>query len=220
MKRFILACMLAAFVVTGMVGISSAEMMKGKTSDKMMHTKASADLKMAMRKLWEEHIVYTRNYIISALAGLEDEGKVAERLLRNQVDIGDAIKPYYGDEAGAKLSALLKDHILIATEVVKAAKMGDNAALKKASDKWEANGVDIATFLSGANPKNWPKQTLADMMHKHLELTTGEVVSRLKNDWAADIKNYDMGHDHILMMADALSAGIINQFPDKFKRMK
>ena len=217
MKRIIVTCMLVAFVITGMAGIASAHEMKGKDDGKMMHSKASVDLKMAMRKLWEEHIVYTRNYIISALADLPDGGKIAERLIQNQVDIGDAIKPYYGDAAGAKLTALLKDHIIIATEVVKAAKMGDNAALGAASAKWEANGVDIATFLSGANP-NWPKQTLADMMHKHLELTTGEVVSRLKKDWAADISYYDKGHDHILMMADALTDGIVKQFPDKFKK--
>ena len=58
-----------------------------------------------MRVLWEEHITYTRNYIISALAGLPDTDAVAQRLLRNQDDIGNAIKPFYGDAAGNKLSA-------------------------------------------------------------------------------------------------------------------
>src|SRR5499427_11092004 len=70
-----------------------------------------------MRKLWEDHIAYTRNFIISALAGLEDEGKIAERLLGNQDDIGAAIKPYYGDAAGKQLASLLRDHILIAAEI-------------------------------------------------------------------------------------------------------
>src|SRR5215468_10433919 len=86
------------------------------------------ELKMAMRKLWEEHITYTRNFIISALAGLPDTDAVAQRLLKNQDDIGDAIKPFYGDDAGKKLSTLLRDHILIAADVVKAAK-ADNKQL-------------------------------------------------------------------------------------------
>jgi hypothetical protein len=190
--------------------------MKGAKTGTMLCNKSVVDLRMAMRKLWEDHIVYTRNYIISALADLEDAGKIAERLLRNQDDIGDAIKPVYGDAAGKKLASLLRDHILVATEVVKAAKMGNNEELAKANKKWEANADDIATFLSGANP-NWPKQDLTNMLYKHLALTKGEVVSRLKKDWAADIKSYDEGHAHMLMFADALTDGIVKQFPNKFK---
>ena len=168
---------------------------------KMALTKSAVDLKMEMRKLWEDHITYTRNYIISSLAGLEDTGKVAERLLKNQDDIGDAIKPIYGPDAGKKLAALLRDHILVATEVVTAAKMGKGEELTIANKKWYANADDIATFLSGANP-NWQKKDMQEMLYKHLEYTTQEVVSRLKKDWAADIEAYDKGHVHMLMFAD------------------
>jgi hypothetical protein len=176
----------------------------------------TAELKTAMRKLWEEHITYTRNYIISALAGLDDADAVAQRLLKNQDDIGAAIKPYYGDEAGNKLASLLRDHILIAAEVVTAAKAGNPDSLAASQAKWTANGKDIAAFLSGANP-NWPQPELESMLQKHLDLTTAEVVGRLQKDWAADIRAYDEGHEHMLMFADALTAGIAKQFPDKFK---
>ncbi len=141
---------------------------------------------MAMRKLWEDHITYTRNYIISALADLEDAGKVAERLLKNQDDIGNAIKPIYGDEAGKKLAALLRDHILIAADIVKAAKTGDSEGVTKGQKRWHKNADGIAVFLSGAN-SNWPKQVLVDMLYKHLDYTTAEVVSRLKKDWEGHI---------------------------------
>ena len=223
MKKFLSIWMVAVFIMTGIASISYAETMKEKMAAKgkmkhMMHLTASAvDLKMGMRKLWEDHITYTRNYIISALADLEDTGKVAERLLKNQDDIGDAIKPVYGDEAGKKLASLLRDHIMVATEVVKAAKTGNNEELAKANKKWYANADEISAFLSGANP-NWPKQTLTDMLYKHLEYTTTEVVSRLKKDWAADIDAYDKGHMHMLMFADTLTDGIVKQFPDKFMK--
>lgn len=177
---------------------------------------AAVEVRMAMRQLWEEHIVYTRNYIISDLADLPDKDAVAQRLLRNQDDIGNAIKPYYGDEAGNKLSALLRDHIMVATEVVTAAKGGDKAQLAAAQEKWTANGKEIAGFLSSANP-NWPRATLEEMLQKHLDLTSGEVVGRLNKDWVADIKAYDEGHAHMLMFADTLTEGIAKQFPDKFK---
>jgi hypothetical protein len=173
------------------------------------------ELRSAMRKLWEDHITYTRNYIISALGNLEDKDIVAQRLLRNQDDIGDAIQPYYGADAGKKLATLLRDHIMIATEVVAAAKAGDTAKLTAAQSKWSANGKEIAAFLSHANP-NWPRRDLESMLQKHLDLTTGEVVARLKKDWAGDVRSYDEGHVHMLMFADALTDGIVKQFGDRF----
>ncbi|HJW45605.1 MAG TPA: hypothetical protein VJ484_03860 [Lysobacter sp.] len=173
-----------------------------------------AEVRATMRKLWEDHITYTRNYIISALADLPDKDAVAARLLANQDEIGNAIKPYYFDAAGDKLASLLRDHITIATEVVAAAKAGDQAQLSAAQAKWNANGKDIAAFLSGANP-HWPKADLEAMLQKHLDLTTGEVVARLSKDWAADIRAYDEGHEHMLMFADTLTDGIAKQFPSK-----
>ena len=202
-------------LVTVMVLMAASPSLAKEKMKMMNESQKAVELREGMRKLWEDHITWTRNYIISAVADLEDAGKVAERLLKNQDDIGDAIKPVYGDDAGKKLAALLKDHILIAVEVVKAAKAGNNEELTKANKKWYANADDIAEFLSGANP-NWPKKTLKDMLYKHLDYTTQEVVSRLKKDWSSDIEAYDKGHMHMLMFADMLARGIVKQFPKKF----
>jgi hypothetical protein len=170
----------------------------------------------AMRQLWEDHITWTRLYIVSAIAGLPDTDATTQRLLQNQTDIGNAIKPYYGDAAGNKLTALLKDHILGAAALLTAAKSGDNAAVQKASDQWYANANDIAAFLNSANPTNWPLDTMQAAMKAHLDQTLAEAVNHLKGNYVADVADYDMVHEHILMMADTLSTGIINQFPDRF----
>ncbi len=178
---------------------------------------SALDFRNAMRKLWEDHVTWTRLYIVSAAAGLPDQDLTAQRLLQNQVDIGNAIKPFYGDDAGNKLTALLKDHILDAADLIAAAKANDKAKVDAASAKWYANADDIATFLSTANPRAWP---LADMkmgMKMHLDLTLQEAVDRLGGRYAADIADYDKVHEHILGMADLLSTGIISQFPDKFQ---
>jgi hypothetical protein len=171
----------------------------------------------AMRKLWEDHITWTRVFIISAAADLPDKAAATERLLQNQVDIGNAIKPYYGAEAGDKLTTLLKEHITTAAEVVAAAKANDKAKLDDANKRWFANADQIADFLSGANPTNWPAADMRKMMREHLDLTTAEAVARLKGDWKADIAAYDKVHEQILHMADMLSAGIIKQHSAKFK---
>jgi hypothetical protein len=170
-----------------------------------------------MRKLWEDHVTWTRFYIVSAAAGLPDTQAAAERLLRNQTDIGDAIKPFYGDAGGERLTALLKPHILIAAELVGAAKAGDDKRVQDASARWYANADEIADFLSGANPGNWPRQTMRSEMRRHLDLTLQEAQARLRGDWTADIAAYDTVHLHILGMADMLSSGIVRQFPGKFR---
>jgi hypothetical protein len=184
-------------------------------SDRSLTAKQSA-FRDAMRKLWEDHVTWTRLFVVSAVADLPDKGAMTERLLQNQVDIGNAVKPYYGDAAGEKLTALLKEHITIAAELVAAAKAGDNARMEDARRRWYANADEIATFLSGANPKAWPQDEMKRMMREHLDLTTAEVVARLHGDWAADVKAYENIHGQILHMADMLSAGIISQFPKKF----
>jgi hypothetical protein len=170
-----------------------------------------------MRKLWEDHITWTRLAIVSFAADLPDFDLTAARLLRNQEDIGNAIKPYYGRRAGNRLTALLKEHIAGAVELLKAAKAGDDAGFATAKTAWYANGREIARFLSRANPRFLPFRSVLRLMRGHLDQTLDEAAHRLNGDFAADIRDYERIHEHILMMADAISGGIIKQFPGRFR---
>jgi hypothetical protein len=175
----------------------------------------------AMRKLWEDHIVWTRQFIVSAATesgNLADIGPTTGRLLANQTDIGNALKPFYGEAAGNQVTALLRDHILRAADLVAAAKAGDAAAVETASAAWYQNADDIATALNGLNPKQWPLAEMKAHMKDHLDLTLEEAVARLQGRYADDIAAYDKIHVQILGMADMLSDGIIAQFPAKFAR--
>ena len=170
-----------------------------------------------MRKLWEDHITWTRLAIVSFAGGLPDLPATENRLLQNQADIAAAIRPYYGAAASTKLRTLLRAHILGAVALLQAAKAGDNAALTRAHDAWYANGNDIADFLSGANPRNWPRGEMRTMMKTHLDETLKEAVDRLNGRFDADIRDYDAVHRSILEMADMLSDGIVAQFPGRFR---
>jgi hypothetical protein len=179
------------------------------------HSDKAAALKQDMRKLWTDHVVWTRAYIVAAVADQPDAQAAATRLMKNQEDIGRAVATYYGPDAGQKLTALLKEHITIAVDLIKAAKAGDKDAQTQADTKWQQNGTQIADFLSKANP-HWPRATLGEMMNRHLSTTTEEVVARLTKKWDEDVRAYDAVYDHILHMSDALADGIVKQFPDKF----
>jgi len=180
-----------------------------------LSTKAVA-LRTGMDKLWEDHITWTRMVIVDFAANLPDLKIAESRLLRNQADIGNAIKPYYGTAAGRKLTALLRTHILEAVPVLVAAKEGDKAGLTKALAAWYANANQIAAFLSRANPHSWPLPMMRTMMKRHLDLTTNEAVARLTGNWTADVRAYDQVHAEILSMSHMLSSGIVRQFPRRF----
>ena len=184
--------------------------------DMSKKTSKSEQLRMAMHKLWEDHIVWTRNVILNIMDDLPGTDQAVARLLQNQDDIGNAVKSFYGEAGGNELTRLLQEHITVAADLLKAAKAGNNSAFDIANKKWIANADEISGFLSKANP-HWKLEDMKKMMHDHLNLTTEEAVARLKKDYAADVKAYDKVHDEILLMAGMLTDGIIKQFPAKFK---
>ncbi len=197
-------------LITG-TGFSQSKMEPKK---EMMAT--SANLKMDMRTLWEDHVMWTRNVILCIIDDLPGSKQAVARLLSNQTAIGNAIMPYYGEDAGKQLTKLLSTHIVIAAEVVKAAKIGEANALEEADARWIANANEIAVFLSKANP-NWKLADCKIMMLDHLNLTKQEAIQRIKKDYEGDVIAYDDVHREILKMSDMLADGILNQFPKKFK---
>jgi hypothetical protein len=206
----------------------------GKTADAQTHRVASRShaavtmdmrgmvtarqlaFRNAMRVLWEQHVAWTRLAIVSFAGNLPDLGATEARLLRNQHDIGRAVAPFYGREAGRRLTGLLRQHILIAVAILGDVKSGDTSALGKDNAAWYANANRIAAFLHAANPHHWPLAALRKMMHRHLKLTTNEAVAELTGKFAASVHDYDMVEHEILGMADMLSTGIIAQFPGRF----
>ncbi|MCB2314190.1 acetylglutamate kinase [Clostridium tagluense] len=183
----------------------------GFYSNPMKITKAELDLMNTMRMLWEQHGVWTRMAITSMVFGLPDEEMVVNRLLQNPVDFANTLKFFYGDEIASKFSDLLKSHLVIASQLVKAAKAGDNKSATEAEKKWYENADEIAVFLSYINPY-WSRETWKAMLHEHLALVKAEAVAMLTKDYAAGIKVYDKIESQALEMADMMAEGIIKQF--------
>jgi hypothetical protein len=180
-------------------------------------TRKEVALREGMRQLWEDHIVWTRLAIISLTTGSPDTKATVGRLLKNQTDIGNAVKPFYGKAAGNKLTAELRRHILIAADLIAAAKAGDQAKLAEEQANWAKNADDIAAVLASVNPRFFKLSVLKAEMRMHLKLTTEEAVARLQGKWAADVAAYDKIHRHILHMSDYLSDGLVKQFPKRFR---
>ncbi len=206
-KRKVLVAAVAAFLA--ITAVATTAFASGpKISSLAFHD--------ATRKLWEDHVTWTRLAIVDVAAGAADTGPTVQRLLQNQVDIGNAIKPFYGQAAGNQLTALLTTHIVLAANILVDFKANDTTGVNENVTAWYANANDIAVFLNTANPKNWPLATMQSMMDTHLNLTLKEGVAQLTGDYATSISTYEGIHLEILQMADMLSAGIMAQFPSMF----
>lgn len=172
---------------------------------------AQLNLMNGLRKLWEQHVMWTRSFIISVAANLEDLQLVTERLLRNPVDFANVLKIYYGQEKADTFQHLFEEHLKIAATIVTSAKNGDTAAVDENLKKWYDNADQIAYFLTSINPY-WDEDEWKDLLYDHLKMTTDMAVARLSEEYAKDILIFEMIEEEALLMADVMSTGMIKQF--------
>ena len=169
-----------------------------------------------MRLLWEQHVYWTRMFILSTAFGLPDTEFATDRLLRNPKDFEAALRPLYGENIAVKFAELFTSHLTIAAELVKAAKAGDSTAAADAEKRWYANVDQIAAFLDGINPY-WSVQEWQKMLYDHLAMTKTEAVDILTRKYADSISIFEDIEQEALAMADMMSQGIAKQFPPYFR---
>lgn len=178
-------------------------------------SQTEVDYRNDMRSLWEEHVAWTRMAIISMVFNLPDVNFVLSRLLKNATDMGNMVRRLYGDAAAAAYGNLIKEHLLIAADLVKKALAGDTQGAADAERRWYANADQIALFLSRLNPY-LPEEAVRRMFYEHLRLTKEEAVSMINKDFQKDIDAYDKIEKQARMMADALSDAMVKLYPNAF----
>lgn len=183
---------------------------------KLYPTVSAITFKTNMRKLWQDHAFWTRNVIFCHVDNLPGQVQAVKRQLQNQIDLGNAIKPYYGEAAGDKFTELLYTHVNTTSDIVKAAKTSDTAVINDINKKWFANADEMVKFLHKLNP-DWAVGDLKKMITDQMKLTADEATERLKKNYDADAAAFDKVHDGILKMSDSIAEGIVKQFPNKFK---
>jgi hypothetical protein len=206
--RMFVSVFIVALIASTAIPALAQPLAKQKTSRLAYHDE--------WRKLWEDHITWTRVVIIGILDELPGTETYIARLLQNYEDMEEALAPYYGEEAEV-LGDLIQDHLVIAAEILTAAHDGDTAAMNDAIERWYANAHDIAVQMNEMNPEFWPLEETEQMWVDHLDATLAEAVAHLTGDFAGEVAAYDQVHDLALEMADFFSEGVMKQFPSKFQ---
>lgn len=165
-----------------------------------------------IRQLWVQHVYWTSFFIISTAAGLADLEPVTKRLLQNPKDFAVLLSPIFGMRAAAGLEELFTRHLLIAADLLNAAKSGEVDKANAARDKWYKNADEIADFLSSIN-NCWNRTKWKSMLYSHLEMTEKEAMLRLQGNYTADINVFDNIENEALKMADYMFCGIIKKCP-------
>jgi len=205
------------WVIASVIALGSPSYAQGNPIARAPSSQSAIDFRLSVRALWQYQVTWTRSHIVSVLSGLDDVEPVERKLVKNQEQIGNAIKPYYGGMAGNRLAVLLRQHIVIAIEIVRAAKAQDAGALQRAQERGLKNADAISNLLGRANNPLWDKQYMRRMFYRHLEYVTLQVSCRIKKDWDSEIRAYDDGLQHVLLLSDLLANGVVQQFPEKFK---
>ena len=179
-------------------------------------SKAESDYLAMNRLLWMEHVNWTRMTIISIVFQLPDLPFVQQRLLQNATDLGNCLRPFYGDQIADHYAKLIQEHLVIAAQLVTAAVKGDTNTVSAKEKEWYKNADDIVLFLSNINPY-LTKDALQKMFYKHLELTKNEAVTMIQKNYKADVEVFDEIEAQVLAMSDMIASAIIMQFFDRFK---
>lgn len=167
------------------------------------------------RLLWMEHVNWTRMTITSIVFNLPDLPFVQERLLRNATDLANCIRPYYGDQIANQYEGLIKEHLVIAAQLVTAAVKGDSKTVEEKEQAWFKNADEIVAFWSSINPYI-NKEELKEMFYTHLTLTKSEAVNMIEKNYKVDIEVFDKIEEQALEMGDMIAEAIIKQFPQYF----
>jgi len=192
----------------------------------------------SMRQLWSDQVFFTRRYIIAALRGSPvSEALVrmlhgavppiatapgvrdlvphfgpgdaaAIRLLENVEAMGEALVPHFGKKAGTAFTHLLRQHILIAVQLVSAARSGNISKFKLEDERWIANADEIADFLNRLNP-SWPRHEVARRLQLLLQLTKDEAVARVTGDVDGERRTFDRIYSEAMELADVLTTGLV-----------
>lgn len=181
------------------------------SDDTFCINKEAIHLRDRFRLLWEQHVYWTRIVILGIIFDLPDREQSTNRLLRNASDFAKVFCRFYGNRVAAELERLITDHLVIAAELVTAAKAGNTRLAAATERRWYENADAIVCLLSDINPC-WTVEDMRAMWYCHLAMTKDEAVFILEKKYNKSIETFNAIEKEALQMADVMSNGIICQF--------
>jgi hypothetical protein len=168
--------------------------------------------------LLADHVHLAASTTGSALGGRTGELAAAVRALdANGRDLAKALGIIYGSDAERRFILGWRQHIDLFVLYAKGFKMNDRSTRNKALEGLERYAVDLAEFMSGANP-HIPKESVADLVRAHARGVLAIIDAQGTRDHAKAYEALRAATLQSATIADPLGSAIIRQFPDRFRR--
>jgi hypothetical protein len=151
-----------------------------------------------------------RNYLISALSGIDDAEYIQTRLLKDITDFGPVLTTYYSKKIGDDSVMHLTEFAKVFVEIVSTAKAGKD--ISKLVTTALGHLDELATVLGNANPKFWPKEVVKEYLNQFATHVLEEITARMKKDWEADTIASMKAND--IMMSGPITEGVLKGMPD------
>jgi len=163
------------------------------------------------RELWQEHIIWTRSFIVSTVSGLNDLEFVTNRLLRNPTDFANVLKLYYGVENAKIFEKLFSEHLKLAASLINNLLKGNMEAAEHERRNWYKNADEILDFLNKLSPYMSIKK-FQTLFYHHLKAVEDSFHFRFTDHYGQEIINFDVMQSEAMKMADIMSNAILDQF--------
>ncbi len=175
-------------------------------------TEKELELNQYMRKLLGENTIWMRNYTISYMANHTDMKDVTQRLMKNQAEIGKAFGLWFGKEKGNAIGDLMSKNLISFGDILKGM-MDKNKNESIISEK-------LVDYLVKINPK-WSKTDLGHNFKKYNEMFINSATARYRKKHNEEIEAFDKAHNYAMHdLADYITKGIVDEFPEKFDKKK
>ena len=180
-----------------------------------VNNKASYTFARTMQRLWTDHAVWMRQYIVAAVDERPEAPEAAARLLRSTDDVGHALEDYYGKRASRRIAKLLRQQVMLCVDLVDAARFIEKTKFHDIDAVWASNGQDFVDELCGRNTA-WSREQMLARWELVRTLIKDEITARLEENFDGDADTFDQLLTATLTFADELTDGILRQFADKF----
>lgn len=169
------------------------------------------DLNNDMRQSWSNHNFWTTMFMTSLFNALENTNAVQKRLMQTPEDIAAVFEKFYSQPMSNQLKQLLTQHVQLAGELMAAMQNNSMDRVEQVEMQLNQNADQIARMLANANSK-YDYEDLRRMLRMHVDLLKKTMMADLNGEYEETVRLVDENEAHLMNMADALTAGLVEQF--------
>lgn len=164
-------------------------------------------MKNQMRLDWQNHIISVKFYLTAFFENLASQNAWKRAVGQNMDQILSVFEKRFPADTMRRLRGLMEQHLQL-TDAVAAELKRDVTYSGEIMEKWYKNAEEIAALFARQNP-TYGEEELRKLFYNHLDLERQQMEAYLDGDYETDIRLFMESEQHMIELADYLSAGLL-----------